>query len=154
MTIFQKLAIAIMIFVLALIGVGGYGIKALGDSKDRVEYVTGNTLPSLTLLSNSNINVREVRAALAMLGDVDDQTQRVTQLKSILDKLTSVDKFMADYKQNYIADSRDAQMTDSTIQLLVSYRQTIDNLYKGGTIQKSTDAAAESAKKANRAGAD
>lgn len=147
MTIFQKLAIAIMIFVLALIGVGGYGIKALGDSKDRVEYVTGNTLPSLTLLSNSNINVREVRAALAMLGDVDDQTQRVTQLKSILDKLTSVDKFMADYKQNYIADSRDAQMTDSTIQLLVSYRQAIDNLYKGGTIQKSTDTAAESAKK-------
>ncbi|TYL44635.1 methyl-accepting chemotaxis protein [Dickeya sp. ws52] len=147
MTIFQKLAIAIAIFVLALGGVGGYGIKALGDSKDRVEYVTGNTLPSLTLLSNSNINMREVRASLSMLSEIEDQAQRVGQLKTILGQLANVDKFMADYKQNYISDDRDAQMTNSIIQLLASYRQSIDSLYQGGTIQKSTDAAAENAKK-------
>ncbi|WP_219953285.1 methyl-accepting chemotaxis protein [Dickeya zeae] len=146
MTIFQKLAIAIMIFVLALIGVGGYGIKALGDSKDRVEFVTGNILPSLTLLSNSNINIREVRAALVALPLVEDQVQRTAQLKSAMDKLASVDKFMADYKQNYIADDRDAQMTNNIIQLLASYRQSIDTLYKEGSIQK-IDTAAEGAKK-------
>lgn len=146
MTIFQKLAIAIMIFVLALIGVGGYGIKALGDSKDRVEFVTGNILPSLTLLSNSNINIREVRAALVALPLIEDQAQRTAQLKSAMDKLASVDKFMADYKQNYIADDHDAQMTNNIIQLLASYHQSIDTLYKEGSIQK-IDTAAEGAKK-------
>ncbi|WP_192456720.1 methyl-accepting chemotaxis protein [Musicola keenii] len=147
MTIFQKLTIAITIFVLSLIGVGGYGIKALGDSKDRVEYVTGNTLPSLTLLSNSNINVREVRASLSSLSNMEDQGQRVALLKSTLDKLTSVDKLMADYKQNYIADAHDAQMTDYIIQQLTLYRQAIDNVYKGGIQQNTTDTAAENTKK-------
>ncbi|QDX30201.1 methyl-accepting chemotaxis protein [Dickeya poaceiphila] len=145
MTILQKLTIVIMIFVLALVGVGGFGIKALGDSKDRVESFTGNTLPSLTLLSNANINIREVRVSLVTLAGVDDQTQRATQLKSIQDRLNTVDKFMADYKQKYISDDRDAQMTNNIIQLLASYRQSIDSIHNSGAAQKNADA--ENAKK-------
>ncbi|MBP2844177.1 MCP four helix bundle domain-containing protein [Dickeya oryzae] len=130
MTIVKKLAIVISIFALALISVGGFGLQSLSQSKDRLEYVMENTLPSLDNLVRSNNALNDARSALALIFLTREEQQRNT-LKHVLDdSLTNVEKLNAAYKRDLISDPKDLQMTNDNLQYLNDFRAARDKLFQ------------------------
>ncbi|WP_042860245.1 methyl-accepting chemotaxis protein [Dickeya sp. NCPPB 3274] len=138
MTIVKKLAIAISIFSLALISVGGFGLHSLSQSKDRLEYVMTNTLPSLDNLVKSNNALNDARGDLALIFLTREEQQRNTLKRALDDSLSSVEKLNATYKKDLVSDNKDVQMANDNLQYLSDFRAAKDKLFQ----QSQTDAQA------------
>ncbi|QDX29680.1 methyl-accepting chemotaxis protein [Dickeya poaceiphila] len=130
MTIVKKLAIAISIFTLALISVGGFGLHSLSQSKDRLEYVMTNTLPSLDNLVKSNNTLNDARSALALTFLTREEQQRNTLKRALDDSLARVEKLNAIYKKDLISDAKDMQMANDNLQYLNEFRSAKDKLFQ------------------------
>ncbi|TYL43556.1 methyl-accepting chemotaxis protein [Dickeya sp. ws52] len=130
MTIVKKLAIAISIFSLALICVGGFGLHSLSQSKDRLEYVMTNTLPSLDNLVRSTNALNDARGALGLFFLSRDEQQRNALKRTLDNALANVDKLNAVYKKELVSDSKDLQMTNDNLQYLSDFRAAKDKLFQ------------------------
>ncbi|MGM3176120.1 methyl-accepting chemotaxis protein [Dickeya lacustris] len=138
MTIVKKLAIAISIFTLALISVGGLGLQLLSQSKDRLDYVMVNTLPSLDNLVKANNALSNALNDLSLMFLTRDEQQKNALKKTIESNLATVEKLNTTYRNGLVSDAQDLQMANNNLQYLNDFRAAKEKLLQ----QAQTDSQA------------
>ncbi|SLM63728.1 MULTISPECIES: methyl-accepting chemotaxis protein [Dickeya] len=128
MTIVKKLAIAISIFTLALISVGGLGLQLLSQSKDRLDYVMVNTLPSLDNLVRANNALSNALNDLSLMFLTRDEQQRNTLKRTLENNLANVEKLSTAYRDGLVSDKQDLQMSNDNLKYLNDFRAAKDKL--------------------------
>lgn len=132
MTIVKKLVLAMSIFALALICVGGFGLNALSSSKDRFEYVMTNTLPSIDKLNNSNRAISDARTYLLQFILISEPQQKKEKRQEIINALDETEKSINDYMKNDISDDNDLNLSRKNIEAFNNYRSVITPLIQEG----------------------
>ncbi|MBA0167954.1 methyl-accepting chemotaxis protein [Pectobacterium sp. CFBP8739] len=125
MTIVKKLALAMSIFALALVCVGGFGLNALSLSKDRFEYVMTNTLPSIDKLNTANRAINDARAYLLQFLLTSDLQQKKEKKQEIVTALDETEKNINDYLKNDISDDHDLSMSKQNIEAFNNYKNAV-----------------------------
>lgn len=138
MTIVKKLALAMSIFALALICVGGFGLNALSSSKDRFEYVMTNTLPSIGKLNAANNAISNARTYLLQFILLSDSQQKKEKKQEILNALDETEKNINDYMKNYVSDENDLNLSKRNVEVFNNYRDAITPLIQDGAISGSS----------------
>ncbi|WP_192458684.1 methyl-accepting chemotaxis protein [Musicola keenii] len=130
MTIVKKLAIAITIFTIALIGVGSFGLQSLSQSKDRMDYVLTNTMPSLDNLVQSSNALGDALNSLSLYFLTKDEQRRSNLKQAVNTSLAKVEKLNADYIKNLISDDKDLAMSNANLQYLNDFKSAKDKLFQ------------------------
>ncbi|WP_233958277.1 methyl-accepting chemotaxis protein [Pectobacterium versatile] len=138
MTIVKKLVLAMSIFALALICVGGFGLNALSLSKDRFEYVMTNTLPSIDKLNTSNRAISDARTHLLQFILTSDPLQKKEKRQEILNALDETEKNINAYMKNNISDENDLNMSKKNIEEFNNYRNTVTAFIQENTSTDTT----------------
>ncbi|MGI4983601.1 MAG: MCP four helix bundle domain-containing protein, partial [Janthinobacterium lividum] len=121
MTITRRLLLILSVALVALIFVGGFGIRALGSAQDRFEYVQRNTLPSIMSLTAvrrdfSALRLFSLRELIAVT-DAEHATLNQSH-QAITQQLESE---MADYEKEDISDDTDRRMLATDRETLQRY---------------------------------
>ncbi|MTD33200.1 MCP four helix bundle domain-containing protein [Paludibacterium denitrificans] len=95
MSIAHRITLTLLIALLALVGIGGYGIWAIGAAQDRFEFLQSNVTPSIKLLidarsavSNTRVQVRN-HLIVSSPADKEKLKQSIAELKAKFDKKTA-----------------------------------------------------------------
>ncbi|MBA0173003.1 methyl-accepting chemotaxis protein [Pectobacterium versatile] len=138
MTIVKKLVLAMSIFALALVCVGGFSLNALSLSKDRFEYVMTNTLPSIDKLNTANRAINDARAYLLQFLLTSDPQQKQEKKQEIVTVLDETERNINDYLKNDISDDHDLSMSKQNIEAFNNYKNAVMATIEENTATTST----------------
>jgi len=112
MTITKRLIVMLSVALLALLLVGGFGIRALYQAQQRFEDVQTNTLPSILELfgARSDLANQKVRFRDLLLADDADKS---AISRDIDDLSKSFDQHLATYGRDDISDDTDRKMLET-----------------------------------------
>ncbi|MGI4860915.1 MAG: methyl-accepting chemotaxis protein [Janthinobacterium lividum] len=130
MNITQRISAAMLIFAAALIAVGGYGLRSLGQSSDRFDYLKANTLASVSDLDKviATTGIIRVRVLQSLL--TQDAATRDSATAEVKHGLDGLDATLQNYAKNDISDEKDRQMTVANQHAAQHMRENIEKLYR------------------------
>src|SRR5580698_9066162 len=127
MTISKRLILTLTIALLALILVGGFGLRQLSAAQQRFDEVQTDIIPSIktlytaksTLETLRRLNLRHVLAA--------DAGAKATVDQQMADADKVFDQQMAIYERSDVSDDTDRKMLDADKANMAAFRTTREN---------------------------
>jgi len=139
MTITRRLIVMLSVALLALMLVGGFGIRALYHAQQRFEDVQTNTLPSILDLysARSDISNQKIRVRDLLLADDADRSV----INRNIDELAKgLDQHLATYERSDISDDTDRKMLETDKADLQAFR-TIQDTFRSKVAAGDIDGA-------------
>ncbi len=134
MTITQRISAALLIFAIALIAVGSYGLNVLSQSNERFSYVITNTLPSVEDLDKVIGEQTDARVDLLRSLLTQDPALHDSLQSNVQAELAKLNDSLQHYEKNDISDDKDRQMTLSNEQAAKAFADSIAALYAAAKI--------------------
>jgi methyl-accepting chemotaxis protein len=104
------IALTVVLALLMLLGVGGYGLWSLGQAQDRFEFIQGNAIPSVKVLDDARTVVSQIRVEVRdhMLASTPEAKDRHEAALAGLRQ--RFDQDMEQYDKQLVSDATDRQM--------------------------------------------
>ncbi|KJV34345.1 hypothetical protein VI06_00515 [Aquitalea magnusonii] len=140
MNISQRLALTLGIALLALIGIGGFGLYQQKQANARFEYLTANTFPSIIALDEMQDALTQMRTGTYrhVIAQNDSQKEKDQQAINTQDK--RFDEAAAHYEKDLIVNAEDRQLLEQDRKLVASYRSARDALLQLSRQHKTQEA--------------
>jgi len=123
MTITRRLFLTLSIALLALLLIGGYGIRQMNQAQARFNYVEVNTFPSLKVMTEAQYDVGEIRAASLKYLLATDADTRAKLDAAIVSADKDFDSIMSAYQANAVSDDQDRQLLAADQAAMARYRE-------------------------------
>jgi methyl-accepting chemotaxis protein len=136
----QRLALTLGIALLALMGIGGFGLYQQQLANARFEYLTANTFPSIIALDEMQDALTLMRTGTYrhVIAQNDNQKEKDQQAITTQDK--RFDEALAHYEKDLIVNAEDRQLLEQDRKLMVSYRSARDALLQLSRQHKTQEA--------------
>lgn len=123
MTIVRRLVLTLLIALLALVFVGGYGLTQLHHSYQRVVGLETRTIPGLKTISMALDDVGTMRLTVyRYVVDGIDKASQDGMRKQLADADKSFDGHMAAYANDSVGDARDRALLEADKAHMEAYR--------------------------------
>ncbi|WP_028534435.1 methyl-accepting chemotaxis protein [Paludibacterium yongneupense] len=142
MSIAKLIALTVVLALLMLLGVGGYGLWSLGLAQDRFEFIQGNAIPSVKILDDARTVVSQARVEVRdhiLATTVEGKDRHEAALASLRQRF---EQDMAQYEKQLLSDPSDRQMLTKDRSDMESYFATIAPIL---ALSKRNDMAGEMA---------
>ncbi|MFJ2992902.1 methyl-accepting chemotaxis protein [Pandoraea sp. NPDC087047] len=124
MTIVRRLVVTLGVALFALAFVGGYGLRQLGRSFNRIEGLETQTVPGLQSISMALDDVADMRLNVyryAVDGVDDDSRKAMEQI--IADADRRYDQRIDEYRSHGVIDDTDQRMLAADVANIAAYRK-------------------------------
>lgn len=140
MNISQRLALTLGIALLALLGIGGFGLYEQQQANTRFEYLHTNTFPSITALDEMQdaLTLMRTGSYRHVIAQNDAQKQKDQQAISTQDK--RFDDAAARYQKDLIVNEEDRKLLEQDRKLMQDYRTARDALLQLSRQHKTQEA--------------
>lgn len=122
MTILKKLTLIFIFSIVIMITLGGLSLKALNNAQNRFEYVTTNSMPSISKLSEGLLHREEARRQILMSLLVNQIEVFEKHIGTATSELNKVQSILNEYQSNLISDQHDGELIKKTIRAFEDYK--------------------------------
>jgi len=122
MTIRKRLILTLGVALLALIVVGAFGLWRLSQAQQRFELVQTNIIPSTKELTDAKDNVSNLRRLAYGYLVTADNASRAATAQEIAEMDKSVDRHLATYERDDIADETDRKFLQADKAAFAAYQ--------------------------------
>ncbi|UGA37834.1 MCP four helix bundle domain-containing protein [Chromobacterium haemolyticum] len=122
MNISQRLMLTMMVAMLALIGVGSYGLWQLHSANERFDYLKVNTFPSIKALDQGLQALTKVRVAAYRHGIAVDAKRKAEAEAQIAESDKALDQVLAVYEKDLLSNDADRKLLQQDRADLQTYR--------------------------------
>jgi methyl-accepting chemotaxis protein len=126
MNIVKKLIIAISIFSVSLILVGGFGLSALHASKQNLNDLADDFIPSISVINQALQQSEIIKSDLLLAFINDDVNARETYLAKVQADFAALQKSLDYYQANLLTNSDDSELTVHDKQLASAYHDAVN----------------------------
>ena len=125
MTILKKLTLIFIFSIVIMITLGGLSLKALNNAQDRFEYVTTNSMPSISKLSEALLHREEARRQILMSLLVNDKEVFEKHIATATSELNKVQSILNEYQSKLVSDQHDGELIKKTIRTFEEYKAKV-----------------------------
>ncbi|MBA4710374.1 methyl-accepting chemotaxis protein [Aquitalea aquatica] len=122
MNISQRLALTLGIALLALLGIGGFGLYQQSQANERFNYLETNTFPSIIALDEAQDALTQSRTGTYRHVIAHDDAQKSKDLQAISSNDQHFDEVMARYGKELIVNEEDRALLEQDRKLMQDYR--------------------------------
>ncbi|WP_084637625.1 methyl-accepting chemotaxis protein [Paludibacterium yongneupense] len=126
MTITKRLLLTLSVALLALLLVGGYGLRQLSQAQERFNYIEVNTFPSLKTMTRAQAGLTGLRVSVLKYLLATTQAERDEAHAGIAAANQRFDTASADYLANDISSEEDRQLLLADKAAMDAYRACIE----------------------------
>ncbi|WP_440030194.1 methyl-accepting chemotaxis protein [Chromobacterium amazonense] len=142
MNISQRLMLTIILAMLALIGVGGYGLWQLHSANERFDYLKVNTFPSIKALDQGVLALTTMRVATYRHGIAADAKSQADAEAQISQSDKDLDQVLATYEKDLLSNDADRKLLQQDRTDLQVYRNNRERFLKASREHPGTAAQA------------
>jgi methyl-accepting chemotaxis protein len=142
MTIRKRLIFTLGVALLALILVGSFGLWRLNQAQQRFELVQTNIIPSTKELNDANVDTSSLRRLSYRHLISVDSANRASLEKEMTKLDESVDRHLATYERDYIADDTDRKLLEADKASIAAYRSARQSFLQKSNAGNQNDAKA------------
>ena len=128
MTILKKLTLIFIFSIVIMITLGGLSLKALNNAQDRFEYVTTNSMPSISKLSEALLHREEARRQILMSLLVNDKEVFEKHIATATSELNKVQSILNEYQSKLVSDQHDGELIKKTIRTFEEYKAKVADM--------------------------
>jgi methyl-accepting chemotaxis protein len=136
----QRLALTLGIALLALMGIGGFGLYQQQQANARFEYLTANTFPSIIALDEMQDALTLMRTGTYRHIIAQNDSQKEKDHQAIITQDKRFDDTAARYEKDLIVNAEDRQLLEQDRKLVASYRTARDALLQLSQQHKTQEA--------------
>jgi methyl-accepting chemotaxis protein len=140
MNISQRLALTLGIALLALLGIGGFGLYEQHQANARFEYLSDNTFPSIIALDEMQDALTLLRTGTYRHVIAHDDAQKEKDQQAINTQDKRFDDALARYQQSLIVNEEDRKLLERERKLMQEYRSARDALLQLSRQHKTQEA--------------
>lgn len=126
MNIVTRLIIVITIFSLSLIAVGIFGLTALSTSKDNLNNLATNLIPSVNVINNAVQQRDAIKSDLLFAFISNDATTRRTYLEKVQSDFSILQKTLDYYQTNLLSNTADSELIIKDKTLVSAYLDAVN----------------------------
>ncbi|KMN77990.1 methyl-accepting chemotaxis protein [Chromobacterium alkanivorans] len=130
MNISQRLMLTLMVAMLALIGVGSYGLWQLHSANERFNYLKNNTFPSIQALDKGLLALTKMRVAAYRHGIAADAKSKTDAETQISEGDKALDQVLDAYEKDLLSNDADRKLLQQDRADLQAYRGHRDGFLK------------------------
>lgn len=130
MNIVTRLLLSFLIFCVALVAAGTFGVWQLKQAQDRLDYVQSSRSSALQDLDAIRTNVTDLRILLYRHGMSPDLTEKTAIEEQISQIRKTIESIIDKYRRNDIADDRDHALAELESENFGRYAAQIDAFIK------------------------
>lgn len=128
MSILKKLVSVFIFLIVITLTISGLSLKALDKAQERFEYVTANSLPSISKLSEALLHREEARRQILMSLLVSEKEIFDNHMNKAKNELVITKNLFSAYKAELVSDKHDAELINQTLQAFDTYLQKVDQM--------------------------
>lgn len=128
MTILKKLSLIFAFTLISLITVGLISINSLGRAQERFEYVSTNSLPSISKIADILRFREEARRQILMSLLITEKDVYEKHMISARNYLNQTLEALLYYKTHLVSDEKDSQSIKQAIDDFNDYKKQVDNM--------------------------
>ncbi|WP_168190856.1 methyl-accepting chemotaxis protein [Aquitalea aquatilis] len=140
MNISQRLALTLGIALLALLGIGGFGLYEQSQANERFNYLKANTFPSISTLDDAQDALTQSRTGTYRHVIDHDPAQKEKDLQAINSNDQRLDDALVRYEKELISNEDDRKLLEQDRKLLQEYRSTRNALLQLSKDNKTQEA--------------
>ncbi|WP_158613532.1 methyl-accepting chemotaxis protein [Aquitalea sp. FJL05] len=140
MNISQRLALTLGIALLALLGIGGFGLYEQSQANERFNYLKANTFPSIAALQDAQDALTQSRTGTYRHVIDHDDAQKEKDLQAISSNDQRFDDMLAHYEKELISNEGDRKLLEQDRKLIQEYRSARNALLQLSKEHKTQEA--------------
>jgi len=140
MNISQRLALTLGIALLALLGIGGFGLYVQSLANERFNYLKANTFPSIITLDEMQDALTQSRTGTYRHVIDQNDAQKEKDLQAISSNDKKFDDKLALYEKDLISNEEDRHMVEQDRKLMQDYRTARNAVLKLSQEHKNQEA--------------
>jgi methyl-accepting chemotaxis protein len=140
MNISQRLALTLGIALLALLGIGSFGLYEQSQADERFNYLKANTFPSISTLDEAQDALTQSRTGTYRHVIDHDPAQKEKDLQAINGNDQRLDDALARYEKELISNEEDRKLLEQDRKLLQEYRSSRNALLQLSKDNKTQEA--------------
>ncbi|WP_199055234.1 methyl-accepting chemotaxis protein [Aquitalea sp. ASV15] len=140
MNISQRLALTLGIALLALLGIGSFGLYEQNLANERFNYLKANTFPSISTLDEAQDALTQSRTGTYRHVIDHDPAQKEKDLQAINSNDQRLDDALARYEKELISNEDDRKLLEQDRKLLQEYRSSRNALLQLSKDNKTQEA--------------